>query len=226
MLPDLEGIRAGLPNEHVVSSGKLGLELAPSIDRATWARLVGHLAKATRGITENSDTLTAWIGDVLAYGGGKYRGQIAEYAHAAGLHPTTLRNAKLVCSRIPLSRRRDTLSWSHHCEIAKAFAEVGEIDRWLQLAEAERLSRAELRQRIRAARKSTAASVCSDDEVAPFALLRELRALDRLLRHKQAAWQSWSPAVCQRALSEITALERFVAQLRTRAAHSRWSSAS
>ncbi|MBI2512510.1 MAG: hypothetical protein HYV96_11055 [Opitutae bacterium] len=223
---DLESIRAGLPEQHVVFAGKLGLELRPSVDRVAWAQLVGHLTQATRGVTQGADTLVAWLGDALAYGGGKYRGRIADYAHAAGLHATTLRNAKLVCARIPLSRRRDTLTWSHHCEVGKSFSDPDEIERWLLLAESENLSRAELRRRISASKKTVQGSVRSAAEAAPFALLRELRAVERLLQREQPAWHAWSPDVCRHAMGEIEGLGRFIDQVRERASYSHSSRAS
>lgn len=105
------------------------------------------LARTAAGARQ---TLTAWLGDVLAYGGARGRGLITECAAAAGFDAGTLRNAKMVCARIPVSCRHDALSWTHHCKVGLAFADSAEIERWLALAEAERLSTSELRFRVRA----------------------------------------------------------------------------
>jgi hypothetical protein len=103
MLLDHETLLGALPRAQVQSATRLGLVLNPDTDRESWSRLVTKLVQTTGRITRGTDTLVAWLGDVLAYGGVKYRGQIAEYARAAGLAPGTLRDAKLVCSRIPVS---------------------------------------------------------------------------------------------------------------------------
>lgn len=218
MLRDTTTVRPELDSEHVLATSKLGVELAPTLDRDTWLTLIGRVAQATRNAAAESDTLAAWLGDLLIYDEGRYRGQISEIARAAGMHPTTVRNAKLVCSRIPLSRRRDTLSWSHHCEVGKAFRDLDAICKWLEIAETEKLTRTQLRQRIRAARRISSAPAHAAEHAAPFALLRELRAVDRLLRRGSPAWQTWSPQACRRALEEVAALDGFLAELRTRAA--------
>src|SRR5580693_5831820 len=105
-----------LPKAQVRSAVRLGLCLSPDLDRDSRSRLVASVVQTAGRTSSNRDTLTAWLGDLLACGSEQYRGQITEYARAAGLAPGTLRDAKLVCSRIPVSCRRDTLSWSHHCE--------------------------------------------------------------------------------------------------------------
>ena len=103
---------------------------------------MAHLARLARTTTGARQTLTAWLGDALAYGEIRYRGRIATCAGEAGLEPGTLRNAKMVCSRIPVSCRHDALSWTHHCEVGLAFADPAEIEQWLALAEREKLSTA------------------------------------------------------------------------------------
>ena len=102
MPADLKNLLSGLPQTHVQEASRLGLALKPGMDTDTWSQLVAGLAQVAGRISRDRDTVTAWLGDLLAYGGGKYRGQITEYATAAGLDPGTLRVAKLVCSRIPV----------------------------------------------------------------------------------------------------------------------------
>src|SRR5947209_1431402 len=93
MRPDYEKFIAGITREKVRTVARLGVELAPGLDVESWSQLVAHFVKAAGRVARNRDTLTAWLGDVLAYGGGKYHGQIAEYARAAGMSPGTLRDA-------------------------------------------------------------------------------------------------------------------------------------
>ena len=200
---------------------RLGLELPPDLDRDSWSRLVASLVQTAGRTSSNRDTLTAWLGDLLAYGSDRYRGQITEYAQAAGLAPGTLRDAKLVCSRIPVSSRRDTLSWSHHCEIGKSFKEPKEIERWLRVAEKGGHSKAELRRMIRSHLAGTGSATHelgngrTGNE--PFALLREFRSVGRMVRNHARIWTGWSPSACELALAEIEPVSDFIAELRVRA---------
>lgn len=89
-----------------------------------------------------------WIGDWLAYGetsfGDRYKQAIAD----TSLDYQTLRNYTWIARKFPVSRRRDSLSFGHHAEVA-ALTET-EQDEWLTRAEQFSWSRNELRRRIRA----------------------------------------------------------------------------
>jgi len=212
MRPDYEKLIAAIPADKVRAVTRLGLELSTDLDLDSWSQVIARLAQTAGRVARDRDTLTAWLGDVLAYGGGKYHGQITEYARAAGLSPGTLRDAKLVCSRIPVGRRHEKLSWSHHCEVGKAFSALPEIEHWLALAVTEQLSTMALRKRIRAhLSQSRPASPMIDRDA--FRLLRELRAIDRLLGADRALWNAWAPDARRRALSELNTLTEFVAAL-------------
>jgi len=218
MLLDHETLFGGLPSAQVQSATRLGLVLKPDMDRESWSRLVAQLVQTTGQVARGTDTLVAWLGDVLAYGGVRYRGQIAEYAEAAGCHPATLRIAKLVCSRIPVLCRHNSLSWSHHIEIGRAFEKPDDVKYWLELAAKEKLSKRALRIRIRKHLKSSPdARPENGSGVAPFALLRELRAAGRFVQTQQAVWQSWSPQTCKLALAEMDSLVIFIAEMHARA---------
>ena len=159
------------------------------------------------------------MGDALAYGDIRYRGRIVTCAHEAGLEPGTLRNAKMICSRIPLSCRHDALSWTHHCEVGLAFADPAEIERWLALAEMEKLSTAELRRRIRAhfsGQRGNQTRRISSNSLLSFELMRELRATCRFLEHRRDSWRNWSPTAAQLALEEFLPLTDFVDGIRSR----------
>lgn len=219
MPADLKSLLGGLPQAHVQEASRLGLALKPGMDTESWSKLVAGLAQVAGRLSRDRDTVTAWLGDLLAYGGGKYRGQITEYAAAAGLDPGTLRIAKLVCSRIPVLSRLNTLSWSHHCEVGKAFKAPAEIKFWLSLAEREGLSVRELRKRIRqhlAGPTSPDSGPAAAGNVAPFALLRELRAVCRFVENHAEVWQEWSPETCELALSELQPIVGFVEEMKTR----------
>lgn len=92
-----------------------------------------------------------WIGDWVSYGNHAYGERYARAARVTRLDVQTLMNLVYVASRFEVSRRRETLSWSHHAELAALDAQEGDL--WLDLAEAERMSVRCLRDELRAARR-------------------------------------------------------------------------
>jgi hypothetical protein len=220
MRTEVHELLAALPAEGIDRATRLGLALNPTLETGAWRNLVAHVAGLARNATGARQTLTAWLGDVLAFGGTHGRGLITECATAAGLDAGTLRNAKMVCSRIPVSRCHDALSWTHHCEVGMAFVDPGEIELWLVVAETERLSTAALRSRVRAHVAATHGSThaeAMDSSVAAFRLLRELRASGRSLARERHLWRHWSPAAAQLALEELHQLTEFVDAVRASA---------
>ncbi|MBM3855408.1 MAG: hypothetical protein FJ399_20015 [Verrucomicrobia bacterium] len=220
MRTDVEQLVRELPEAGIARATRLGLVLNPGLETETWRGLVTHVARLVRTSTGARQTLTAWLGDVLAYGETGGRGLITECAAATGINPGTLRNAKMICLRIPVSCRRDTLSWTHHCEVGIAFADPKEIERWLTIAESEGLSAMVLRRRIRARAASLREQRGTSPDAASitaFQLMRELRADDRMLDRHRAAWREWSPGAAQLALQELRAVTDFVDAMRARA---------
>jgi len=220
MRTEVHQLVAALPVTGVAHATRLGLALVPQLEVEPYRDLVIHLARLTRTTTGARQTLTAWLGDALAYGEARYRGRITTCAGAAGLNAGTLRNAKMVCSRIPLSCRHDALSWTHHCEVGLAFTDPPKIEHWLALAEHEKLSTAELRKRIRlhfASQRGIAGTKKTSASVDAFELMRGLRATSRMLDQRRKAWWSWSPAAAQMALQELRPIAEFIDGLRSRA---------
>jgi hypothetical protein len=219
MPTEIEQFASTLPAAAITRASRLGLTLAPQLQPGAWRELVVHVTRLARTATGARQTLTAWMGDVLVHDSACGRGWIAECAGAARLDAGTLRNAKMVCTRIPVSCRHDALSWTHHCEVGLAFADPNEIERWLALAERERLSTAALRKRIRShlAGRSGGVPAVPADAVDTFRLMRELRAAARRLAHQPQLWRRWPPATAQFALAELRPLAEFIDVLRARA---------
>ena len=92
---------------------------------------------------------SAWcLGDWLSYGRAAYAGRYRDAVEQTSLDYQTLRNYAWVAGRFPLSRRRDTLSFGHHAEVA-ALPEP-EQDFWLRKAGDLGWSRNHLRCEVRA----------------------------------------------------------------------------
>ena len=100
-----------------------------------------------------------WIGDWLRYGNTQYGEKYTRAAQITGYDTKSLRNMVYVASRFDKDRRHGRLSWSHHAAVASLPAE--EQDRWLALAEQERLSVRSLRVEISNSR------TCPELEAAP-----------------------------------------------------------
>jgi hypothetical protein len=101
--------------------------------------------------TQLAEVAASWawcLGDWLAYGQAAYAGRYQEAIERTGLEYQTLRNYAWVARRFELSRRRDTLSFGHHAEVA-ALPEP-EQDYWLRKAEEFGWSTIRLRREVRA----------------------------------------------------------------------------
>lgn len=91
-----------------------------------------------------------WIGDWIRYGTSRWGEKYAEAARVTGYDVASLRNMAWVASQFDLSLRSDKLTWSHHVLLAPLDSE--EQGYWLDRAQRERLSVADLRLELRAAR--------------------------------------------------------------------------
>ncbi len=91
-----------------------------------------------------------WIGDWIRYGTARWGEKYAEAARVTGYDVASLRNMAWVASQFNLSLRSDKLTWSHHVLLAPL--DTDEQVHWLDRALEQRLSVADLRLELRAAR--------------------------------------------------------------------------
>lgn len=120
---------------------RLGMRFSPTLPFDQWVRIGARVAA-------HEDASAWWLGDWLNYGKAKYGATYQRGLELTGLEYETLRNYAMVARRFELSRRRDKLSFQHHAEVCALPND--QQDRWLDLAEAERWSRSELRRRLQA----------------------------------------------------------------------------
>jgi hypothetical protein len=114
---------------------------------ADWVRLgrgLGALGRASGW----------WIGDWLRYGNARYGERYGAAARITGYDVQSLMNMAYVAGRFEVSRRRESLSFSHHAEVASLPAE--EQDRWLDRASSASLSVRSLRSELRRSREGGA----------------------------------------------------------------------
>jgi hypothetical protein len=117
----------------------LGLELPPSLSWDQWSAYGATLQVAHKSIMY-------LLGDWLRYGAWRFGERYTQAVAATGRDVQTLMNAAWVCGRIPPSRRRDALSFSHHAEVAAL--EPDQQDGLLDWCVENRASRSELRAEI------------------------------------------------------------------------------
>lgn len=99
-----------------------------------------------RKLYHAGQTMTWWLADWAAYGEREY-GQLREFCEANGMNYGTISNLATVARSVESSRRRESLSFSHHVEVAALPAR--DQKKWLADAEREKWSVVELRRRIR-----------------------------------------------------------------------------
>jgi hypothetical protein len=92
-----------------------------------------------------------WVGDWLVYGERNYGRRYRAALELTSFDYKTLRNYAWVARSVAVSRRRDTLSFQHHAEVA-ALSEP-EQDLWLARAQTMRWSRNELRRHLANAKR-------------------------------------------------------------------------
>lgn len=88
---------------------------------------------------------SAWLlGDLMNHVERVYGETVGQVAEATGLSPGTIHNYTSVCAHIPRSRRRASLPFSTHAEVA--YLEPDEQEKWLKEATTNKWTKAELRQ--------------------------------------------------------------------------------
>jgi hypothetical protein len=139
-----QGTASAPPKTRSSATTPLAWVPAREIDLAEWTAVGRHLgAIGRRG---------QWgLGDWIRYGNAKFGERYTRAARITGYDVQTLTNMVYVASRFEISRRREILSWSHHETLAPL--ELREQDHWLDRAERERLSIADLRIELRGSRR-------------------------------------------------------------------------
>jgi hypothetical protein len=128
------------PRGHVVVP-RVGLRFPARLPFEAWVAVGRQLSAVA--------TSSAWcLGDWLAYGQDAYGNRYQKAVEGTGLDYQALRNYVWVARRFELSRRRETLSFGHHAEVASL--PEPEQDFWLRKAEELGWSTSRLRQQVRA----------------------------------------------------------------------------
>jgi hypothetical protein len=136
--PTVAGPSVGSQAGRVVAVPGVGLRFPGRLPFDTCLGVVRQLSAVVRS--------SAWCpGDWLANGQRAYGSRYREALERTGVDYQTLRNCAWVARRFTLSRRRGTLSFGHHAEVASL--PDAEQDFWLRKAEKHCRPTSKLRQR-------------------------------------------------------------------------------
>ena len=135
-LPTVEEHSTYLSLPEDATYGPTSLTLREGLSYERWQE-IGETLQNMAG------ALPFWVGDWLNYGERTYGETYAQAVEATGMKTQTLLNYASVASRVQLPARVDSLSWSHHREVAAL--EPPEQVALLERAVAENLSTRELR---------------------------------------------------------------------------------
>lgn len=131
-------------------------ESKPSVDGVSWkpdgVLTLPRWIECGRRLGALGRGVPWWIGDWLQFGNERYGEKYTRASRITGYDTQTLMNMVYVASRFGPERRRPSLSWSHHAELAAL--DASDQERWLDLATKERLSVRSLRQEVRSAQRA------------------------------------------------------------------------
>jgi hypothetical protein len=131
------------PRNRVLTT-RTGLRIPADLAFDDWERAGRQLS----GIVDSSSW---WLGDWLVYGKDHYVDRYQRGIRAAGLQYQTLRNYAWVARRFEPHRRRNSLTFQHHAELASLPPDDQEV--WLDRTEQMRWSTKQLRDALRLARR-------------------------------------------------------------------------
>ncbi|MER7111549.1 LmbU family transcriptional regulator [Streptomyces sp. NPDC000229] len=173
------------------------LHLPPAIPLDEWQ----DIGKKISGAAESS---AWWLGDWLIYGRSAYPDRYRHAVEETLLDYQTLRNYAWVARRYVPRRRRPTLSFQHHAELAGLPEDEQEF--WLDRAERLNWSKSFLRSRVRAARQGEEGTAAVESR------------MQIQLNLPQDRWQRWSQAA---SAAEQDLQSWAMARLDAAAAHAR-----
>lgn len=207
-------LAASLPRDLVNSASPIGLTVNVDLKKEDARLLLKELAHLVSQTVTSHHTSLIWLGDALALQPSLRRGELAAWADLAGVSRATLRNVKMVCLRIPVSCRRDALSWSHHMEVGLATGDREKITALLDRAVKEELSVRDFRKVVRESLREKDSQPPTDEDLShAFKVLRELDASMRVIAAHRATWSGWNAAQRAKAYERVGPLLEFLTAL-------------
>lgn len=194
-LQDSREVKQNLISTDIpIISKKTGLSLPSDLPIDSWRHIGEH-------ISQISNASAWWLGDWLVFGHNKYPDRYKRAMADTSLDYGTLRNYAWIARRFAPERRRESLSFQHHVEVAALPEE--EQEHWLDFAEKLNWSRNELRKQLRAGYEDDRSPLDKEAEIN----LRLRVAKGQIERWEKAAQQvgtnlvDWISATLEKALN-------------------------
>ncbi|WP_173136578.1 LmbU family transcriptional regulator [Kibdelosporangium persicum] len=182
------------------STSSLGTALTMRTCLALPARMpLDEWRRIGRQIFTISDSSAWWLGDWLIYGQTEYSDRYKRAIEETGLDYQTLRNYAWVARKFPRERRRESLTFQHHAEVASL--PEAEQDDWMDRAEKHNWSRNELRNRVKASRRAGQDGTARNGTPLPGTRLQVT-----IIPDQQQRWQDAAATVDQDLLTWIVAV--------------------
>jgi hypothetical protein len=178
-------------------TGRTSFSLPPDVPLDEWSRI-------GRQINTIAGSSAWWLGDWLIYGQAQYPDLYKQAIEKTSLDYQTLRNYAWVARQYSVARRRPSLSFQHHAELA-ALTPL-EQDQWFDRAEKFGWSRNELRNRVRASRRAGRDAANADQilkiqmSVPPSQKQRWMRAA---ASETEKTFEAWMVDVLDNAAAEL-----------------------
>src|SRR6266545_6802158 len=140
-------VEAGTELPILPGASSVALVLPDGLTYEQWARTLRALGRVHQA-------MYWWVGDALRYGADRFGEMMAQASSEIGWTADQLMLAQRVAGAfVDVARRHAALTFSHHAAVAALTQDAA--DRWLAIAEEEKLSVHELRERIKAERAKT-----------------------------------------------------------------------
>lgn len=152
------------------------VDIMGELDYQEWEAVIVQL-KSIQG------AIQWWLGDLLNYGEARYGETYSQVLDATEYEYQTLANFKYVAGRIPPERRKKSLSFSHHVEVASLEPPLQE--ELLREAENLGLSTKELRKRVKEVKQKTCEHVTQTVEVQQVEVVKCLDCGEVIERRNQ-----------------------------------------
>ena len=191
-----------------VEFDRRGLVLPDTLAYDEWSLVGRRIADTTRSVV--------WcLGDWLVFGQNKYRdshwgGRVPSELYArlereTGYAEQTLKNAVTVCRSLPLSRRRDNVTFSHATEIVGRVKDPEDYEGWIDFVSQGGVSVKSLRERLR---KEGAAN---DPEANDTATVSFLEIARQFARDYNAGIEEFTPSHRQELRKILSSVVRDLA---------------
>lgn len=132
------------------------IELPPDTTKATWSKLLNQVVRL-------GNSSNWYLGDLAHFGMQNFPESVVEFCKVRQLDYSTVRHRAMVSRAIPPASRRQKLAWAVHETVCQL--DLFHQNKFLTLADTEKMSVSELRQAVRLSQGQEDSSVSDGKNV-------------------------------------------------------------